>query len=84
MEQKIGMDLAAEAVHRRGVKGDPVCKGALELAGHDGHIVLLSVDVAEGKPDKFDVLLLNELYHFFRRILHVFTCFLQFKTYIWR
>ena len=55
MKQKVGADLAAEAIHRRGVKGDPVCEGAFELAGHDGHIVLLSIDVAKGQPNKLDV-----------------------------
>ena len=82
MEQKIGSDLAAESIHCRCVKGDPVCKGALELAGHDGYIVLLSIDIAEGQTDKFDILLLNELYHFFRGVPHILTCFSQFKTYI--
>ena len=48
VEQKIGSNLAAESIHCRCVKGDPVCKGALELAGHDGYIVLLSIDIAEG------------------------------------
>ena len=75
-------DLAAEALHRRGVEGDPVGEGPLELGGHDRHVVLLSIDVAEGQTDKLDVLLLHELHYFFRRVLHVLTCFPQFKTYI--
>ena len=75
MKQQIGADLAAEALHRRGIKGDPVGEGALELTWHDGHVVLLSIDVAEGQADKLDILLLHELYHFFRRVLHVLTCF---------
>ena len=79
MKQKVRTDLSAETVHRRGVKGDPVCKGAFQLAGHDSDIVLLSVDVTKSQPNKFDILFLNELYHFFRRVLHVLTCFLQFK-----
>ena len=82
VEQQIGADLAAEALHRRGVKGDPVGEGPLELGGHDRHVVLLSIDVAEGQTDKLDVLLLHELHYFFRRVLHVLTCFPQFKTYI--
>ena len=75
VKQQIGADLAAEALHRRGIKGDPVGEGALELTWHDGHVVLLSIDVAEGQADKLDILLLHELYHFFRRVLHVLTCF---------
>ena len=71
----VGADLAAEAFHRRGIKGDAGGKGAFQLAGHDGHIMLFSVDVAEGQTNESDVLLLNELYHFFRRVLHVLTCF---------
>ena len=82
MEQQIGADLTAEALHRRGVEGDPVGEGPLELGGHDRHVVLLSIDVAECQTDKLDVLLLHELHYFFRRVLHVLTCFPQFKTYI--
>ena len=84
VKQKVGADLAAETSHGPGSKGDPVCEGAFELAGHDGHIVLLSIDVAKGQPNKLDVLLLNELYHFFRRILHVLTRFLSFQTKVFQ
>ena len=46
--------------------------------------MLLSIDIAEGQTDKPDILLLNELDHFFWRVLHVFTCFLSFRPYVCR
>ena len=84
MKQKVGANLATKAIYRRGIKGDPIRKSALELTGHDRHIVLLSIDIAEGQTDKPDILLLNELDHFFWRVLHVFTCFLSFRPYVCR
>ena len=76
-QQQVGTGLAAKAINGRGVDGDAVFKGAAQLAGHDGHVVLPAVDIAEGQADEPDVLLLYELHDLFLRILHSSTSFIQ-------
>ena len=66
MQQQVGTDVTAETVDSRGVNGDAKGKGALQLAGHNGHIVLLAVNIAECQTDEFHFLLLHKLHHFFR------------------
>ena len=80
-QQQVGACLTAEALDGGGVDGDAVFKSAAQLTGHNGHIVLLSVDVAEGQADEPDILLLHELHDLFPRILHGSTSFIQFVTY---
>ena len=74
-QKQIGTDSATEAVDCRGIYGDSVFKGSFQLTWHDRHIMLFSIDITEGQSDEFDRILLDKLYHFFRRVLHDSTCF---------
>ena len=47
-QQQVGARLAAKALDGGGINGDAVFKSTAQLTGHDGHIVLPAVDVAEG------------------------------------
>ena len=64
------MDLVSKAVNGRGIDGDAVLESPLQLLGHDGDVLVASVDVTEGQADKLHVLLLNVLDNFLWCIFH--------------
>ena len=64
MQKKIAVHFVPEAGNRGSVKGNAVGKGARQLVRHDRNILLFSENVAEGKTDKFHVLLLDILQDF--------------------
>ena len=80
VQQEIRSDLAAKSTHCRSIDGNAELESTLELTGHDGHIMLLSIDIAECQSDEFDIFFLHKLHHFFWGILHNVTCFLFYKS----
>ena len=70
VEQKIGMYFPTEARDGGGIYGNAICKRALQLPGGNGNILLPAVNVAEGEPDEFYILLRNVLHDLTLRVFH--------------
>ena len=76
MKQQIGTNLAAKPINCRSINGNSERKGTLEFAGHDGYIMLLSINITECQTNEFDSFFLHKLHYFFRRVFHGVTSFL--------
>ncbi len=60
-EQQIAVVHVQKAAQRGGVEVDAVLKGAHQLGRHDGDILLVAQNIAEGETDELDVVLLDKL-----------------------
>lgn len=70
MQDEVGAHLAAEAGDGRRVDGDAIIKGARQLGGQDGDVFLPAENIAEGQPDKTDILLFHILHDFLTGVAH--------------
>ena len=64
VKKEVGAHLAPEARNGRGVDGDALTEGTFQFIRHDGDVLLLSEDVAEGQTDKAHIFLPHIFHNF--------------------
>ena len=69
-EEQVGLLGVRKACNRRSIKRDAPLKGPGEFPRHDGDVLLPPVEIAKGKADELDVVLLHEFNHFTDRVIH--------------
>jgi hypothetical protein len=83
VQQQVRIGLVPKARNGGAVKGDALGKGSGQLPRQDGDILLPAKYIAEGQPDKLNILFLYILQNLVLRIFHGRRSF-QFITYICR
>ena len=82
MEQQVAAGLPSESGDGGSVESYPVAESPGQLIGHDGYVLLLAENVAEGEADEFHILLPGVLDYLITGILHKSLRICQLATYI--